>query len=72
MSGAPGWLSWLSIRLLISAQVMISLFVRWHLPHIRLCAVNVEPAWDPVSLSLCPSPAYVCVHALALSLSQNK
>ena len=27
-SGVPGWLRWLSIRLLISAQVMISQFVR--------------------------------------------
>ena len=25
--GAPGWLSWLSVQLLISAQVMISQFV---------------------------------------------
>ena len=35
-------------------------------PHIRLCTDSTEPAWDSLSLSLCPSPAY------SLSLSQNK
>ena len=47
---APGWLSWLSARFLISAQVMIS-----GVMSSRLCADSVEPAWD--SLSLFPSPA---------------
>ena len=37
-------------------------------PHIRLCADSTEPAWDSVSLSLCPSPAL----SLSLSFSQNK
>ena len=37
-------------------------------PHIGLCADRTEPAWDPLSLSLCPSSAL----KLALSLSQNK
>ena len=36
-------------------------------PHVRVCADNTEPAWGPLSPSLCPSPARA--HALALSLS---
>ena len=35
-------------------------------PHVGLCTVSVEPAWDSLSLSLCLYPT--CV----LSLSQNK
>ncbi|VFV20187.1 Hypothetical predicted protein [Lynx pardinus] len=35
-------------------------------PRFGLYAVGVEPAWDCVSLFLCPSPA------CSLSLSQNK
>ena len=61
--GVPGWLSWLSIRLLVVAQVMISQFE--FEPHIGLCADSVESAWDSLSLSLNPS------HMLALSLSLN-
>ena len=63
-------LNWLShprapsTLLLISAQVVISQFVK--LPHIGLCADGSGPAWDSVSRSLCPSPACAC------SLSQNK
>ena len=54
--GAPGWLSWLNIELLISAQVMISL---WSLLGI-------------LSLfSLCPSPCSH-THSLSLSLSFSK
>ena len=30
-SRAPGWLSWLSVQILIFAQVMISWFMRWNL-----------------------------------------
>ena len=26
-------------------------------PRVRLCTDSVEPAWDSLSLSLCPSPA---------------
>ena len=26
-------------------------------PHVGLCTGSVEPAWDSVSLYLCPSPA---------------
>ena len=58
--GVPGWLSQLSIQLLISPQVMISRYV-------GLCADSVDPLGIlsvPPSLSPCFSPA--------LSLSQNK
>ena len=41
--GAPGWLSQLSIRPLISAQVMISQFL------------SSSSAWDSLSLTLCLS-----------------
>ena len=37
-------------------------------PHVRLCTASAEPPWDPLSSSLCPSPA--C--ALSRSRSQNK
>ena len=40
-------------------------------PRVGFCAVNAEPALDPMSSSLCPSPAYVCVHGCALSRSQK-
>ena len=55
MHGAPGWLSQLSVQLLIW-------FGSWCLVHeikpwTRLCADSVEPAWDSLfpSLSLCLS-----------------
>ena len=48
--GAPGWLAQLVKCLdLISAQIMISLFVEFE-PHVRLYA-GPEPAWDSLSLS---------------------
>ena len=34
-------------------------------PWVRLCADSADPAWDSLSLSLCPS----CVLSLSLSLS---
>ena len=37
-------------------------------PCVRLCADSVEPAWDSLSPSLCPSTA----HSLSLSLKVNK
>ena len=42
------------------------LTVREFKSYIRLFADGTEPAWDSLSLSLCPSPAR------AFSLSQNK
>ena len=49
--GAPGWLSQLSVQLLVSAQVMISRFREFE-PHITFCTDSVESAWDSLSLSL--------------------
>ena len=37
-------------------------------PQAGLCADSVKPAWDSLSLSLCPSPARLC----SPSVSQNK
>ena len=36
-------------------------------PHMGLCTDSMEPAWDSLSPSLCPSSA----HALAVSLKIN-
>ena len=57
---APGWLRWLSVQLLILAQVMISfssghdLIVREIEPHVGLCTDSVEPTWDSLFFSFCP------------------
>ena len=63
LKGAPGWLSWLSIWVLISVRVMIS---RVHEiePCVRLCADSVEPAWD------CLSPPSAPPLVLSRSLSK--
>ena len=62
-SAAPGWLSRLRVRLLISAQVMISRLMRLRPV---LGSVLLAPAWDSLSPSLSlPLPA------LALSLKIN-
>ena len=51
-SGAPGWLRWLSVRLLISAELMISRFVSSSL-HLT---VSAEPSWDSLSPLSAPPP----------------
>ena len=51
IDGVPGWLSWLSMGLLILAQVTISQVSKIG-PHIRLCADGVAPTWNSLSLSL--------------------
>ena len=52
----PGWLHQLSVRLLVSAQVMISQFMSLSpASGSVLTAQSLEPASD--SVSLCPSPA---------------
>ena len=61
VTGAPGWLSQLSVQLLISVQVTISRFM-W------LCTDGMEPAWDSLSPSLSDPPPL----ALSLSKSRNK
>ena len=43
--GAPGWLSRLSVRLLVSAQVTISWFL-------SLSNDSADPTWDSLSLPL--------------------
>ena len=61
---APGWLSWLSLRLLVSAQLMIS-WLGGGVP-----APHMEPTWD----SLSPSLSLPLPHSLicSISLSQKK
>ena len=54
-----GWLSGLSIRLLMTAQVMISWFMGS-----SPASVSVEPAWDSLSLSLCPSLLFLKLNKL--------
>ena len=51
-SGAPGWLGWLSIRLLVLAQVMISAVPEFK-PRIR-STLAVQTLLG--ILSICPSP----------------
>ena len=64
--GAPGWLSRLRVRLLISAQVMISGFVR---PRSASgSGLTVRSLLGILCLSLCPSST----RALSPSLFQNK
>ena len=57
-------------RLLISAQVMISLVVHEIEPRVGLCADSREAAWDSLSPSLYLSPAFSLF--LSLSLKINK
>ena len=64
-SGAPGWLSQVSIQLLVSAQVMISPFREFE-PHIRLCADSAEPAWGSLS------PFFSASRSPHQAFSQNK
>ena len=59
-AGAPRWLSRVSVRLLISAQVMISQLVG--------LGLSTESAWDSLSPSFSAPPPL----ALSFSLSQNK
>ena len=63
--GAPGWLTLLSVQLLVSAHVMIS-WLHGIKPRIGLCAGSAEPAWDSLSPSLSTPPSLV----LSLSLSK--
>ena len=67
--GAPGWLSWLSVWLLIWAQVMISGVVRWS-PAAGY-TLSRESTWDSLSLSLClltsSSASPVLEHVCAFS-----
>ena len=70
-AGVPGWLSQLSILLLISAQVMISRFVSSS-PE----SGSVLTVWSllgiSLSLPLSAPPPLVLMSFLSLSVSQNK
>ena len=65
--GAPGWLSRLNIRLLVSAQIMISWFRDFE-PHagLALCRQHRASLGFSLSSSLHPSPTH------AVTVSQNK
>ena len=67
LRGVPGWLSRLSIRLLISAQVTRDLTVRDTEPRIGLCADIVEPARDSFSLPLSAPPLLSQARALKIN-----
>ena len=60
---APGWLSRLSVRLSVSAQVMISQLRKFE-PLLGLCADSAEPAWDSPSIPVSSPPPLI----LSLSL----
>ena len=66
---APGWLSWLRIRLQLRSWSHGS----WaRAPHQALCWQHGACFGFSVSLSLSPFPAHACVHALSFSLSLSK
>ena len=67
--GAPGWLSQLSSRLLISAQVMISRFMRSSLRLGSVLTMRSLLGILCLSPSLPAPPLLVSVHAVSLSLS---
>ena len=66
--GVPGWLSWLSVQLLISAQVTVSWFVGLSPALGSALTTRNLLGFSFSSLSLCPFPA----HALSLPLKINK
>ena len=67
--GVLGWLSWVSVRLLVSAQIMILRFPELE-PCVGLCSGSLAPAWDPLSLSLSLYPSPTRTGSLSLSLSK--
>ena len=64
-------LSWLSVQLLVSAQIMISWFTGWSLTWGSVLTVQ-SLLGVLLSLSLCPSPAHVLSLSLSLSKQINK
>ena len=63
--GMPGWLSWLGLKLLILAHIMISRSVKFE-PYIRLGTDDVESTWD----SLHPSLSAPLLLAFSLKISK--
>ena len=71
--GGPGWLSQLSVQLLVSAQVMISQFVgSIPVSGSVLTAQSLEPALDSVYPPLSASPLLMGGLSFSLSLPPNK
>ena len=58
-----------SVELILGFGSGHDLMVCGFQPCVRLCAGSLEPAWDSVSLSLCPS---LLALSLSLSLSLSK
>ena len=67
---APGWLSLLSVRLLVSTGVMISQFMG--LSPVSGSALIAWSLLDILSLSFCPSPACAHLFSCSLTLSLKK
>ena len=65
--GAPWWLSWLSVQLLIFSSGH-DLTIPEFNPQVRLCTDSSEPAQDSLSPPLFVPPQL----SLFVSLSQNK
>ena len=62
------WMAQLVKHLTRDFSSGLDLVVHEFEPHIRLCADGVQPAWDSVSPSLCPSPT----RSLCLSPKRNE
>ena len=59
-TGAPGWLSQLSVQVLRSTPVVIFQFLRWS-HRIGLCAEGAEPGRDSLPPSLSAPPRLMCL-----------
>ena len=67
-AGAPGWLSHLSVRLLVSAGVIISPFKGLS----GLCVDNVGPGWDSLFPFLSASSSLAHAYTFSLEKKINK
>ena len=72
LPGAPGWLSWLDVRLDLGSGH--DLGVQGTEPLIRLCADSTETAWNSLTPSLCPSPTCSCplTHTLSNTIFKKR
>ena len=71
MRGAPGWLSWLSIQLLILAQVMILWFMRLS-PELTGPRGSELTAWSLLGILSVPSSLFPPLLSLSLSKEIHK
>ena len=69
--GAPGGLSWLSLWLVLSAQVMTSGLWDWAL-HWDLCSAESLLGILSLSFSLCPCPPFSLSHSLKTKIKSSK